>query len=194
MAFADLKITMPTAVTNPNDPVVQLLGQVAADSQGAVAAADRLEILLKEKGLLYEAVIAPRFLGFDPANRDGQGGNPLNVLALASEIAMVGWSDHEVKKAICAEAIPGGRTIEEFNQKLSADSGMAPVEDNSILYGTLACGHTNYVLRCIGAGVPSPCEYLAEDGRVNLDWHLLPPSPPLCPPPPGSKPQHPPET
>ena len=169
MATAKTSITLPTAVQDPNDAVVQLLEKVASDAQGQVAAADRLELLLKEKGLLCEASIAPRFLGFDPCNRDGQGGNPLNVLALASEIVTVGWSSGEVTKAICAEAVPGDRTIERFNHKLSADSGMAPVGANSIGYGTLACGHTNYVLRCIAASVPSNCEYLSEGGHMSLE-------------------------
>jgi hypothetical protein len=78
-----------------------------------------------------------------------------------SEIAMVGWSPGEVTKAIVAETVPGDPSMERFNQKVWADSGMAPVEDNSIAYGTMACGHTDYVLRCIAASVPSTCEYLS---------------------------------
>jgi hypothetical protein len=155
-------------VTDPSDPIVLLLAQAEQDKRGQVAAADRLEALLREKGLLYESRIAPRMVGFDPCNRDGEGGNPLNVLALASEIAACGWSPAEVSKAICAEVVPRDVSIEQFNRKLSTDSGMAPVEENSIHYGSLACGHTNYVLRCIGAGVPSSCGYLSENGHMSV--------------------------
>jgi hypothetical protein len=160
--------TMISKVTDPSDPIVVLLALAEQDKRGQVAAADRLEVLLLEKGLLYESRIAPRMVGFDPCNRDGEGGNPLNVLALASEIAECGWSPAEVTKAICAEVVPQDASIEQFNRKLSADAGMAPVDENSIHYGSLACGHTNYVLRCIGAGVPSTCDYLSEDGRMSV--------------------------
>ena len=155
-------------VTDPSDPIVLLLAQAEQDKRGQVAAADRLEALLREKGLLYDSRIAPRMVGFDPCNRDGEGGNPLNVLALASEIAACGWSPAEVSKAICAEVVPRDVSIEQFNRKLSTDSGMAPVEENSIMFGSLACGHTNYVLRCIGAGVPSTCAYLSENGHMSV--------------------------
>ena len=159
---------LPELVTDKCDPILKLLAEVAADGQGQVAAADKLERLLREKNLLYEATLAPRFVGFDPCNRDGQGGNPLNVLALISEIAMVGWSEPEVQKATCAETVPGDDGVERFNVKLSTGSGMAPVDQGSIRYGTLACGHTNFGLRCIAAGVPSSCPYLSEEGRMSL--------------------------
>lgn len=158
----------PSPVTDQSDPIVQVLALAEQDKKGQVAAADRLEVLLRERGLLYESRIAPRMVGFDPCNRNGEGGNPLNVLALASEIAACGWSDAEVNKAICAEVVPQDDAIEKFNRKLSTDSGMAPVEQNSIFYGSLACGHTNYVLRCIAAEVPSVCEYLAENGCMSV--------------------------
>jgi hypothetical protein len=155
-------------VTDPSDSIVLLLSQAEQDKKGQVAAADRLEILLRDANLLYESRIPPRMVGFDPCNRDGEGGNPLNVLALASEIAACGWSSSEVNKAICAEVVPQDDTVEKFNRKLSTDSGMATVEENSIHYGSLACGHTNYVLRCIGAGVPSTCGYLSENGHMSV--------------------------
>lgn len=162
-----LAVKHPSPVDDPKDLVVQLLTKADEDKQGQVAAADQLEMLLRERSLLYDLTIAPRSVGFDPCNRDGEGGNPLNVIALASEIAACGWSQAEVSKAICAEVVPHDDSVETFNRKLSGDSGMAPVDVNSIFYGSLACGHTNYVLRCISAGVPSTCEYLSENGRMS---------------------------
>jgi hypothetical protein len=116
----------PSPVTDQSDAIVQLLALAEQDKKGQVAAADRLEVLLRERGLLYESRIAPRMVGFDPCNRNGEGGNPLNVLALASEIAACGWSGAEVNKAICCEVVPQDASIEQFNRKLSTDSGMAP--------------------------------------------------------------------
>ena len=109
----------PVRVTDAKDPIYALLLCADDDSKGIVATADRLEILLAEKKLLYHLRIAPRSLGVDPSNRDGEGINPLNVVALASEIASVGWSDSEVGKAICCEVSPLDGIVEAFNVKLS---------------------------------------------------------------------------
>jgi hypothetical protein len=53
----------------------------------------------------------PRLVGFDPANRDGEGCNPQEVLELASEIAAVGWSWAETAHATCCEVVPGDNTV-----------------------------------------------------------------------------------
>jgi hypothetical protein len=169
-AVADMApaVQYPVRVTDAKDPIYALLLCADDDSKGIVATADRLEILLAEKKLLYHLRIAPRSVGVDPSNRDGEGINPLNVVALASEIASVGWSDSEVGKAICCEVSPLDGTVEAFNVKLSTGSGMAEVEANSIHYGSLACSHTNYVLRCIAGGVASDDEHLADHGCMSV--------------------------
>jgi hypothetical protein len=153
---------------NPLDPIYTLLQTAERDTEGLIGIADRLEDLLKERKLLYTMTIAPRSVGVHPCNRDGEGINPLNVLALAAEIADVGFSLTEVgTRPVCIEAPPDDRTIEEFNVKVSADSGMAAVPTGSIHYGSLSCSHTNYVLRCVADGVPSEDELLAEGGRMS---------------------------
>ena len=157
------------AVTDPADAVVRLLQTVETDKEGLVAVVDRLEDLLVETDLLYKLTIAPRSVGVDPSNRDGEGINPLNVLSLASEIADVGFSYTEIgDKPICCEVPPGDLAVEAFNVKLSADSGMADVPKDSIHYGSLSCSHTNYVLRCVAGGVPCEDELLAEGGRMSV--------------------------
>jgi hypothetical protein len=159
----------PVAITDPTDPVVRLLHSVESEREGLVAVADRLEHLLEEKDLLYMLTIAPRSVGVDPSNRDGEGINPLNVLSLAGEIADVGFSYTEIGgKPICCEVSPGDSSVEEFNVKLSTDSGMADVPKDSIHYGSLSCSHTNYVLRCVAAGVPSEDELLSEGGHMSV--------------------------
>jgi hypothetical protein len=159
----------PVAITDPTDPVVRLLQSVESEKEGLVAVVDRLEKLLEEKDLLYKLTIAPRSVGVDPSNRDGEGINPLNVLSLAGEIADVGFSYTEIGgKPICCEVPPGDTSVEEFNIKLSTDSGMADVPKDSIHYGSLSCSHTNYVLRCVAAGVPCEDELLSEGGHMSV--------------------------
>lgn len=159
----------PAEVKDPSDPIVMLLATIAQDAQGLVAGADRLEEALASKNLLYEQKIAPRNIGFHPLNRGGEGGNPLEVLRLASEIGEVGFSEREVRHALCIQAAPGDRTIEDFNIKLVAETGIAPVDPDTILYGSLSGGHLNAVLRCIAASVPSGCKFLAEGGFMSVD-------------------------
>ena len=50
----------PSPVDDPLDLVVQLLTKADEDKQGQVAAADQLEMLLRERSLLYDLTIAPR--------------------------------------------------------------------------------------------------------------------------------------
>lgn len=156
-------------MTDPADEILQLLGTIDGEGEGLVGGADRLEALLSAKGLMHEQRIAPRNVGFHPRNRDGEGGNPLEVLRLASEVAEVGFSLKEVRHALCIQAEPGDKTIETFNAKLVANTGIAPVERDSILYGSLSAGHLNGALRCIGASVASTCKFLSEGGKMSLD-------------------------
>ena len=69
-------------------------------------------------------------------------------------IAFLGWMDEATAHAVCIEVEPGSKVTEDFNRKLVADAeeDMAPVEPDSIKYGSLACRHTNQGLRAIGAG------------------------------------------
>ena len=55
--------------------------------------------------------------------------------------------------AICIEVQPRNAEIENFNKEWpkAAEVEMAPVPDDSIKYGSLAGGHTTWVLRAIAA-------------------------------------------
>ena len=49
---------------------------------------------------------------------------------------------------------PGRKATEDFNRKCvaHAEEDMAPVEPDTIKYGSLSCGYTNQGLRANGAG------------------------------------------
>jgi hypothetical protein len=122
---------------------------------------------LRDKGLLYTQPINCRLVGFDPSNRDGEGGVASAIFELATAIAEVGWSWDECAHALCVETAPNDTTVEDFNRALSTDCGLPPVQGNSIKFGSLSGGHTNYVLRCIQAGVLSECPLLADNGAMS---------------------------
>ena len=76
---------MPNVVTDPNDPVVQLIAELDKGDMGLAQSADCIEVDLLKAGMVYTVDIVPRMVGLDPINRDGEGGNPQQVLTLAAE-------------------------------------------------------------------------------------------------------------
>ena len=58
--------------------------------------------------------------------------------------------------------------MEQFNKALADNVALAPVEPHSLHFGSLACGHTNMVLRCLQASVPSDDPLLSENGKMSL--------------------------
>ena len=156
------------AVTDPADPVVDLLSKLDRGDMGLVQVADCIEEVLGKQGYTYTMDIAPRQVGLDPMNRDGEGGNAQQVMLLAGDILDVGFSWEATHRATCVEVIPGSRDVEIFNQKFSAGNGLADVPDNSIHFGSLSGGHTNYVLRCVSGGVPSSRADMCDRGRFSL--------------------------
>ncbi len=150
------------------DEAQNVIDLVAKEQIGVVQVADQLEKIFREKGLLYEMDIHCRQVGFDPSNRDATGGNAQEAHLLASDIALVGFSFRETSHAICIEVEPGDKTVEEFNRIMSNNVDLAPVEPDSIRFGSLACGHTNYGLRCMAASVPSSDPMLSEEFGPKL--------------------------
>jgi hypothetical protein len=160
-----------SAASAVSDPIRSILDACKAERMGLCAAAEALLGAFKAEGLLYEATLPCMQVGFDPSNRAGEGGNAQEVHLLLQDIAMVGWSWAQTAHALCVEVTPGDKSVEIFNQKLCAGSGLAPVPGDSIHFGSLACGHTNMGLRAIYAGVPAvPADHpqLAEDGHYSL--------------------------
>ena len=162
-------IVRPIEVTDPNDELLQLMAKMDRGEMGMVQVADCLEAALNKRGYVYVMDIGPRMVGFDPVNRDGEGGNTQQVLKLAEDIWEVGFSWEATRHATCVEVIPGTRDVEIFNQKFSDGNGMAAVPVNSIHFGSLSGGHTNYVLRCIAGGVPTTRADMADKGHFSVD-------------------------
>ena len=155
------------------DAVDAIIAKVEQDTLGIVQAADQLEDAFRAMDLMYVSHIPSRQVGFDPVNRDGEGGNAQEVHLLASDIAFVGWSWKETTHAVCVEVEPGTKDVEVFNRLLCAGVDLAPVEENSIHFGSLSCGHTSMGLRAIAAAMPSTCALLSENGRLSLTKLLI---------------------
>ncbi len=68
-------VVMPIEVTDPKDTLVQLMAKLDRGEMGLVQAADSFEAALTKQGYVYTMDIAPRMVGLDPVNRDGEGGN-----------------------------------------------------------------------------------------------------------------------
>jgi hypothetical protein len=161
----------PVLVTDPEDPIVIALAKVAGGTLGVVQAADLILAKLREMNLSYKMKIHCRQVGFDPSNRDNTGGNATEVHLLGTDIAHVGWSWQQCGHAQAIEIKPGDKTVETFNQHLTAGSSvpLAPVLADTIHFGSLSCGHTNAFLRCVDAAVPSQCPLLSESGRMSVE-------------------------
>jgi len=159
----------PAGVTALKECVNSLLGKLDANEIGLVQAADLIEDELVKGGYGHTMIIAPRQVGLDPANRDGEGGNAQQVLQLAGDIFDVGFSFEATRHATCVEIIPGDDAVEDFNRRFSDGNGMPDVPRNSIQFGSLSGGHTNYVLRCIAARVATSREDMADKGVFCLE-------------------------
>ena len=163
--------TAPVVVTDAADPILMALAKVAEGTLGVVQAADVILTALREKDLTYKMKIHCRQVGFDPSNRDNTGGNANEIHLLGSDIAYVGWSWKQCAHALVIESTPGDKTLETFNHNLttSATVPLAPVVADTIHFGSLTCGPTNQVLRCVDAQVSSDCPLLGESGRMSKE-------------------------
>jgi len=146
-----------TALAEASCPVERILDAHAAGTFGVVKADAMLVTEFRRMGMMYDKTIRPQEVGFDPLNRNGEGGNALEVHTLTQDIAFLGFAWSETAHACCIEEAPGQKYIEDFNRALCSGTDLAPVPVNSIHYGSLACGHTNQGLRAIAAGLPSSC-------------------------------------
>lgn len=149
------------------EEVLQLLQRPNHDK--IVQVADQLEATFEKMGLMYRMQIAPRQVGWDSLNRHGEGGSPSAVFTLLERIAATGWSWDKCAHATCIEAAPGDDSLHAFNERLCRDTGLAPVEKNSLMFGSLSAGHTNMGLRALAAKMPSNLKYLSDGERFCLE-------------------------
>ena len=137
---------------------------------GIVQARDLIMTFLRKQHLISEDFIHPSKVGFDPRNRDDLGGNWNGVHDHMSTIKRVGWSDLETANAVCAQIIPGDKTVELFNQTLTEDVPLKQVAPGELEYSSLACGHTNCGLRAIEAACLNADPRLSQGGRMSKEW------------------------
>ena len=129
------------------DAIATIVSKIEAGTIGLVTGSDQLIQVLQKHNLMYTMSINPRMVGFDLANRDGQGGNVEAVHRLADDISALGWSCECCRHALCVEVIPNDKSVENFNRRLCDGVALGEVPLDSIRFGSLACGHTNFVLR-----------------------------------------------
>ena len=147
---------------------MRVLAAVTSGATGLVAGADKIDEIAIDRGLCRVMKIDPRVMGVDIGNRGGEGVNTLEVALLASDIVEDGWSWGMVSHATCIEERPGASVLQEFNEKLVAGTDLAPVEPDSIKYGSLSCGHTNCILRAMAASMPATTPHVTENGCYNM--------------------------
>ena len=156
-------------VSDPADPIICVIKEYDEKRCGLVQCADRIEKALDESGLLKQYTLHPSMVGVDPSNRNGEGVNALDVNLLASDIFEVGWSWDACRHATCIEEKPGDSLIADFNKRVVSNSGLAPVEEGSIRYGSLSCSRTQQGLRAIGAGCQTHDPLMSEGDRFCLE-------------------------
>ena len=159
----------PLLVSDSADVVNRIIKDFDDKRVGLAQAADRIDQALEEKGLLKLYTLHPSMVGVDVSNRNGSGINALEVNLLASDICEVGWSWDACRHATCIEEKPGDSLIIDFNKRIVANSGLAPVKEGSIRYGSLSCSHTQQALRAIVAGCESDDPLMSQGGKFCLE-------------------------
>ena len=161
----------PSGVNMSHMTINEIMLAVAEEKIGMIKASALIEERLHLDKLSYSMQINPRQVGFDPCNRDGIGGNALEILPLAHSIAFAGFDPHLCSHAVCVETSPFSTDVEAFNVKLASGGHLAPVVLNSIRFGSLSCGHNNMGLRAIAAKMPTESVLLGRGGFCDVE-HL----------------------
>ena len=115
----------------------------------------------------------PMKVGIHKLNRGGGVGNSMNVHKILEHIAALWFSWKECDHALCIESDPKDRSDEDEYRTWceTACVDFPPVLLNSILFVSLACGHTNTGLRAIVMGCLS--ESLANGNGTNFDLEII---------------------
>lgn len=127
----------------------------------------KLATLLKHHKLMYRIRIDPGFVHIHPANRDGIGICPQEVIGLLSDIGDAGWQWDEVRP-VCVEA-HGDAHIEAFNKQLAKHGDIPAIETGTCKYASVSCTHTNMVLRMFRAGFKHPDARFTSNGHLSMD-------------------------
>ena len=151
--------------------IEQLLSDVERNSGlGIVGAIDKVMAELEATGMAWPARIRPCQVGVDPSNRDGVGVNTEDVHSLGASILAMGWSDKQTSDAVCIQEEPGKTRIADFDKSLVGGNDTLPQHGfDPVMYGSVACSHTNMFLRCLVKGVECSDEDLSERGHMSID-------------------------
>ncbi|CAK0865543.1 unnamed protein product, partial [Prorocentrum cordatum] len=144
-----------------------------AEAPQQKAAADQMIQLLLDKQLAYRLKAEPDEVGVHPDNRYGVGVEWYEVHTLAGIIIRGGWSWSEVKDPIAIEIAQGAAGDEQlrFNEGLAASSeGYLAKVSAVVKILSIACSHTNQVLRCIKHKTKShEMEFTNDDQHLSQD-------------------------
>lgn len=132
----------------------------------------------------------PRALLVAPANRDGASPNLQHVhRGILASLAKSGFDRTRPQAGICVQfkSSEGKAKLLEYNKRFSKGNELLPpIEDDKVLYGTLAGTHLNLALRILRHGVSSPAcnvQDIVEEGSSLAEvvqhghrWWILPES------------------
>ena len=152
-------------ITNPSDPIFKVISDYKNERIQIVQAADILLELLKTRGLAEELILHPKSVGIHPGNRDQEGVNALAVHILAADILECGWSQEATRHACCIRERPGSRAIHDFTDRICSGTDLPTVDEGVVVAGSIACTHTNMVLRCFACASSSTHADMSENGR-----------------------------
>ena len=135
---------------------------------GPLSAIQQILKRLAEAGLSRKMKLKPTQIGMHPMNWGKYGANHRTVHSLADDIGEVGWNWTFIVEPLAVEEDPSDSYIQEFNKQMVRNSEyLAPVEDLTLLAGSLTNGHTVQLLRAILAAMPSSSKTLSINGRLS---------------------------
>ena len=141
------------------------MDKLDASEIGVVECGETLLEIMGDADLVYTMNIHPRQVGFDTSNRKIMAAD---IPDLMNDIFEVGWVWSECAHAVCAEEAPGSTAVEKYNKEAAEGSTiLAPIECDSIKFGSLACSHNNAGLRAINARMPCDTPKMSEDGKYD---------------------------
>ena len=121
---------------------------------------------LEQQKLAWRLRILPRKVGVHKANRNGYGIAAPAVHTLGAEIVTMGRCPPATAHAVCIED-PSGETGSWTSNLAKISPGLGNVPADEILYGSLACSHTNAFLVAVLCGVRSDNSVLTTDGCMD---------------------------
>ena len=146
-----------------------LEGGIDGEDGRMVSKKDRILQILEESDELYYAVLNPKHVGVDPADRDEDDMSDNGVHSRGVGIVKAGWSFQIAQ----SETVCMGDDQEEHAvaKHTMANNSRSPrlsqLQASTIFAGSLGAGHCNQFLCCVIDEVPSEFEALTEKGLIS---------------------------